>query len=313
MAKPLGAILAIILLAAASSAPAAISDEPFPRPASLETNIDFWKMVFTDWSERELAIHDNEILDVVYEVMRTEPVGATGRAARQAAERVRLRLAHYAGLLRLLEQRGPDPLGEEGARVYELWGCPCAPGTLEGAADRLRFQRGIRERFALALQRAEALRPKIIPILRQHSVPDELVALPLIESAFDSRARSRAQAAGLWQFLRSTGRRFGLTVRGRHDERYDPLRSTGAAARMLQHDQGELGSWPLAITAYNHGLPGVKRAVVTLGTNDIGRIVAEYRGPRFGFSSRNFYAEFLAAVELMELHFAQAADPPPPR
>ncbi len=305
MAKPLGAILAIILLAAASSAPAAISDEPFPRPASLESNIAFWKMVFTEWSERELAVHDNENLEVVYEVMRTEPLGAKGRAARQAAERVRLRLAHYTGLLRLLEQRGPDPLGEEGARIYELWGCPCVPGTLAAAAERLRAQRGIRERFAAALQRSERMRPQILPILRRHGVPDELAALPLIESAFHNGAVSHAKAVGLWQFIRATAQRFGLTVRGKRDDRRDPLRSTSAAARMLQHHQQELKSWPLAITAYNHGLDGVRRAVEAVGTDDIGRIVAEYRGPRFGFASRNFYAEFLAAAELMDLHFAQ--------
>ncbi len=313
MTKPFGVLLALSMIAAAAAASASTREEFLPRPPNLEPNIAFWKKVFTNWSERDHAIHDKERLDVVYEVVRTEAPGSNGKTPAAGMEVIRLRMVHYGGVLRLLEAQGPGAAGEEGQGLYALWGCPCAPGTLEGAADRLRFQRGIRERFALALQRAEALRPKIIPILRQHSVPDELVALPLIESAFDSRARSRAQAAGLWQFLRSTGRRFGLTVRGRHDERYDPLRSTGAAARMLQHDQGELGSWPLAITAYNHGLPGVKRAVVTLGTNDIGRIVAEYRGPRFGFSSRNFYAEFLAAVELMELHFAQAADPPPPR
>jgi len=153
------------------------------------------------------------------------------------------------------------------------------------------------------------LRPKMLPILRQHKVPEELVALPLIESSFDNRARSHAKAAGLWQFLRSTARRFGLSVRGKQDERYDPVRSTAAAARMLKHHHEELGSWPLAITAYNHGLGGIKRAVQTLGTQDIGRIVAEYQGRRFGFASRNFYAEFLAAMELMELHFAQAAKP----
>ena len=313
MTKPLGVLVAVSMIAVAAAAPASTREESFPRPANLEPNIAFWKKVFTEWSERDHALHDKERLDVVYEVVRTEAPGPNGKTPPAGVELVRLRTAHYAGVLRLLEAQGPEAAGEVGKRLHALWGCPCAPGTLEAAADRLRSQRGIRERFALALQRAEGLRPKILPILRQHNVPDELAALPLIESSFDSRARSRAQAAGLWQFLRSTGRRFGLAVRGRHDERYDPIRSTGAAARLLQDHQGKLGSWPLAITAYNHGLAGVKQAVVTVGTNDIGRIVAEYRGPRFGFASRNFYAEFLAAMELMELHFAQAAAPAPSR
>jgi membrane-bound lytic murein transglycosylase D len=309
MTKPFGILLVVSIIASAAAASASTREESFPRPTNLEPNIAFWKKVFTEWSERDHAIHDKERLDVVYEVVQTEAPRSNGKTPAAGVELIRLRMAHYTGILRLLEAQGPDAVGDEGQRLYSLWGCPCTPGTLEAAADRLRSQRGIRERFTLALRRAEGLRPKILPILRQNNVPDELAALPLIESSFDSRARSHAQAAGLWQFLRSTGRRFGLTVRGRHDERYDPLRSTGAAARMLRHHQGELRSWPLAITAYNHGLGGVKRAVTTVGTNDIGRIVAEYRGPRFGFSSRNFYAEFLAAVDLMDLHFAQAAAP----
>lgn len=306
-----GGILAVLLLAcpllAPPAAPAAIRDEIFPRPAILEPNVAFWRQVFTVWGERDYIIHDKESVQVVYEVVQTEPHAANGRLGPAAVEAVRLRLAHYSGLLQLLEAQGPGPLGEEAQRVYALWGCPCPRGALGAAAERLRVQRGIRERFAAGLQRAERMRPRILPVLRRHAVPDELAALPLIESAFDTRATSHAKAVGIWQFIRTTARRFGLTVRGRRDERRDPVKSTQAAARMLQHHYEELGSWPLAITAYNHGLSGVWRAVGTLGTRDIGRIVAEYRGPRFGFSSRNFYAEFLAAVDLMDLHFAQLA------
>ncbi len=309
MVPSLLTMLAAFLILAAAAAPAATREESFPRPASLEPNVAFWKMVFTEWGERQVAIHDDESLDIIYEVMETEAPGLKGRAAREAAERVRLRVAHYAGLLRLLERQGPEALGAGGARLYELWGCPCAPGALAAAADRLRAQRGIREPFAAALQRSEKMRPQILPVLQRHGVPDELAALPLIESAFDNRAVSHAKAVGLWQFIRATARRFGLIVRGKRDDRRDPTRSTDAAARMLRHHHDELKSWPLAITAYNHGLDGVRRAVQTLGTDDIGRIVGEYRGPRFGFASRNFYAEFLAAADLMDLHFAQLQTP----
>ena len=311
MTKSLGAILAVPLLlaAAAPHAPAASREESFPRPATLEPNIVFWKRVFTEWSERQHAIHDQYRLDIVYEVVQGEAPRSNGRTPPAAAERLRLRMAHYAGLLRMLAAQGPEALGEEGKRLYELWGCPCSPGTLEAAADRLRAQRGIRERFAVGLQRAERMRPQIVPVLRRHGVPEELAALPLIESSFDTRASSRARAAGIWQFIRATARRFGLTVQGKRDDRRDPDRSTAAAARLLKHNHAELGNWPLAITAYNHGLGGVKRAVETLGTKDIGRIANEYQGSRFGFSSRNFYAEFLAAVDVMDLHLARTASP----
>src|SRR5690606_13981630 len=77
-----------------------------------------------------------------------------------------------------------------------------------------------------------------------------------------------------------------------------PLRATRAAARHLARDYDALGSWPLAITAYNHGRGGLARAAREVGTTDIGEIVFRYRGKAFGFASRNLYAEFLAALDV---------------
>jgi membrane-bound lytic murein transglycosylase D len=86
------------------------------------------------------------------------------------------------------------------------------------------------------------------------------------------------------------------------DERRDPLISTRAAARFLKQNYETLGAWPLAITAYNHGRQGMVNAVNTVGTEDIVEIIRRYRGPRFGFASRNFYPEFLAAIEVERDH-----------
>src|SRR5260370_27657202 len=82
------------------------------------------------------------------------------------------------------------------------------------------------------------------------------------------------------------------------DDRLDPFRSTEAAAQLLAYNYRLLGSWPLALTAYNHGAEGVRRAKDTLGTDDIVRIVRTYKGRTFGFASRNFYVSFLAALEI---------------
>ncbi|HEV7446202.1 MAG TPA: LysM peptidoglycan-binding domain-containing protein, partial [Steroidobacteraceae bacterium] len=74
--------------------------------------------------------------------------------------------------------------------------------------------------------------------------------------------------------------------------------STEAEAQLLAYNYRLLGSWPLALTAYNHGAEGVRRAKETLGTDDIVRIVRTYKGRTFGFASRNFYVSFLAALEI---------------
>ena len=118
------------------------------------------------------------------------------------------------------------------------------------------------------------------------------------ESSFRNDARSFRGAVGMWQFMPSTGRLY-MRVTRVLDERRDPLDATRAAARLLQDNYRELGTWPLAVTAYNHGRAGMRRAVRRLGTRDIVTIIRRYRGRTFKFASKNFYAEFLAAVHIM--------------
>ncbi|MGI9257846.1 MAG: LysM peptidoglycan-binding domain-containing protein, partial [Gammaproteobacteria bacterium] len=124
-----------------------------------------------------------------------------------------------------------------------------------------------------------------------------LVALPHVESSFDPTAYSRVGAAGMWQFTRSTGLRY-MRIDHIIDERRDPFLSTVAASRLLENNYDVLQSWPLAITAYNHGQAGMRRAVRQLGTDEIETILRNYEGRTFGFASRNFYVAFLAAVQV---------------
>jgi membrane-bound lytic murein transglycosylase D len=125
----------------------------------------------------------------------------------------------------------------------------------------------------------------------------ELVALPHVESSYNPTAYSRVGAAGMWQFTRSTGRLY-MRVDSVVDERLDPYVASEAAARLLAKNYELTGTWPLAITSYNHGAGGMKRAARTLGTTDMGEIVRRYKSRTFGFASRNFYASFLAASRI---------------
>ena len=115
-----------------------------------------------------------------------------------------------------------------------------------------------------------------------------------MESSFNPKAYSKFGAAGMWQFTRSTGRRF-MKIDYTIDERRDPILSSRAAAQLLGNNHQKLQSWPLAITAYNHGTTGMLRAQRKKGSYD--RIFKEYRSRIFKFASRNFYSEFLAARE----------------
>jgi membrane-bound lytic murein transglycosylase D len=97
--------------------------------------------------------------------------------------------------------------------------------------------------------------------IARRNLPPELVYLPVIESGYDGRARSRSGAVGLWQFMLNSVEPFDLRVNGMVDERRDFMKATGAALAKLQENYRALGSWELALAAYNAGLGGVRRVV----------------------------------------------------
>src|SRR5262249_10547620 len=156
---------------------------------------------------------------------------------------------------------------------------------------------------AQGLVRSWAYLPEIERVFADAGLPSELTLLPHVESSFENRALSKVGAAGIWQIMPATGRRY-LRVSDDMDERLNIRASTMAAAQILRENYDMLGTWPLAITAYNHGANGMKQAVAAVGTTDFGVIVQRYRGPLFGFASQNFYAEFLVAVDLVK-HYKQ--------
>jgi membrane-bound lytic murein transglycosylase D len=161
----------------------------------------------------------------------------------------------------------------------------------------VRAQRGISERFSSGLAVSRRYIDQMRQIFREEGLPEDIAYLPLVESSFDLNARSSVGALGIWQFMPSTGKNY-MRVGPILDERRDPIDSTRAAARFLKQNYNVLGNWPLAITAYNHGAGGMLRAMNELGTDNLVEIIRRYQAPSFGFASKSFYAEFLAAVEV---------------
>lgn len=278
--------------------------ELFPLPPSLEDAVRFWIRVYGVHECNEYVFHDMENLAVVYEVVRIESLDPE-RPDQQLHPDQRTSLQQKKDFYkRLLEELASpetdfDRLSGERKRVFDLFGGSRSREGYARAAGNIRAQKGQKNRFRRGLELKGRYLEFIHKALRSQGVPLELDALPHVESCYNYAARSSAGAAGIWQFTRPTGRLF-LRIDHAIDERLDPIRSSEAAASLLRKLREELGSWPLAITAYNHGLGGMKKAKAALGTSDIGEIVARYRGPYFGFASRNFYAEFLAALHVTE-------------
>ncbi len=266
--------------------------DPFVTPENLEDNVAFWKKIYTEVSLTEGLFHDREYPLIIYK--KTTIGKLRGRKRRSFLKR------HINGIKQTLwniSRKKPHQWNGEEKRVAELFKKHGGLKKLKSAKSRIRFQQGQKERYKAGLERSGAYMDYIRKVFKQYGIPERITFLPHVESSFDIRAYSHVGAAGMWQFMRRTARMF-LKVGYRVDERWDPYKATVAAAKLLKRNYKHLKSWPLAITAYNHGLPSIMRAVRLTKSRDLGVIIKKYRNRRFRFASKNFYGCFLAASEI---------------
>jgi membrane-bound lytic murein transglycosylase D len=286
----------------------------FPFPEELRPQVDFWKKIFTEYTSDQLVIHDDWYLSVIYEVV---DVGEGKFASREEGRNaVKAAREKYRQLLETMPWDTPRKMTREQRRVWSLFeDLPEFPRfKKEDAKDRIHIQPGIANTCKSGIIRAGRYIDTMKQIFADHDLPENLAYLPLIESTFNPYARSYVGAMGMWQFMRRTGQQYDLSITDLVDERRDPLLSTKAAARFLKDNYNMLGSWPLAITAYNYGAQGIKNAAEAVGSENIEDIIAQYENRRFQFASRNFYAEFLAARDVCTRYTEYFGDiePDPP-
>ncbi len=281
----------ICLLLSCWHASLSADESPFPQFECVTPNVNFWIDIYGRYTSSQAVVHDSTDLNIIYDVIDIRPYEAPGSREinREIMDRVRTK---YSAVLRRLADGGPAPDEAEASRVAALFGESADGPAFRRAAGNIRCQIGQKDRFLAGLIRSGAYMDQIIEIFRSYHLPEDLAYLPHVESSFNVRAYSKFGAAGLWQFMRSTGQRF-MEIGYVLDERRDPIRATHAAARLLKENYSKLEDWPMALTAYNHGAAGMEKAKQLHGSYP--EIFKKHHSRLFKFASRNFYSEFLAA------------------
>ena len=276
LSAPLALLFSVLLCCVTSFA------DTLPHYPELNQAKNFWVKVFSEIDTSNGFIHDREDLSIIYGKVSLKKKKSTASKIKKRLERLSFNLT---------------PKDEFDAYILKLFGKSVTKERLKQASKNVRFQLGQSNRFRAGFKRGGAWIDEIKKIISDYSLPKEIVAMPFLESGYNPNARSHVGALGLWQFIRSTGVRF-MNINRYIDERKDPIIATKAAAELLNYNYEILGEWPLAITAYNHGLGGIRRATRSVGSNKITDVIRDYQGPRFGFASRNFYVELLAVSHI---------------
>jgi membrane-bound lytic murein transglycosylase D len=155
------------------------------------------------------------------------------------------------------------------------------------------FQTAFKERFEKYLSRSGRYLPIVQKIMKESDVHEDIAYLPLIESGFNPMAVSRAKAAGLWQFMKTTAKHYGLRVDKWIDERYDAVKSTKAAMEYFKDLYAMFGSWPLSMASYNAGEGRIGRTLAATGAADYWELKAMGRMPK---ETRDYVPKFMAAT-----------------
>ncbi len=160
--------------------------------------------------------------------------------------------------------------------------CPDIPQSINFCGDKVDFDRiDMAERLdreltgtiygqtmsSLIIKRANRYFPRLIEILKQNRMPEDLIYLAVAESSLDINALSPAKAAGIWQFMASTGKQYGLEVNDDVDERYDPEKETVAACQYLRNAYSKYGNWATVCASYNAGTARISNELASQQVN----------------------------------------------
>lgn len=284
------------------SAALGYSSDTFAMAKGLETNVKFWIDVYSKYNTDQGVLHDSDYIDLVYEELDFSAISARTDLNSYQKEAAKVRMVKEAKkrVITMLEKFSQlkDP-GELAAKEKKIWNYfekidEKNKFIVASKKNRLRFQLGQKDRVVQGIYFSGRYIEDFEKVFREAGLPVELARLPFVESSYNVLARSKVGASGLWQIMPYTMKGF-MKRDPAIDLRNHPMEATRLAAKLLRINYNMLQSWPLALTGYNYGPSGVLRVTKKFKSRDIGQLVQE---KRFGFASRNFYASFLAVLEV---------------
>lgn len=284
-------------------------NEGFSPPEGLEDVFTFWTHIFGVYDLDHIVFYNQDYTGIVYSVLDFSELrqggsssGLGGFKSQMIAQENRRIQKMLNRVTQTIEEGGKlTLLGKEERRIAEILikNKEHVSLSFNDLKSSLKYRAGFSHRIKKAIVESGAYLEEMQRIFTERGLPKELTAIPFVESAFNLRAKSHAGAAGIWQFITDTGRRY-LRIDEFVDERFDPILAAYAAATHLAHEYKFLGSWPLTINAYNTGPGRMLQAKNQLGTTDIATIIKKFKGSGYGFDSRNYYPEIIAALHVIE-------------
>ena len=246
--------------------------DTFKVPEGLKKDVDFWIKVYTQYSTQQGVFHvagDTEVI--------LGEIDLTQVYANQKWSAIRKELESE-----ILIKRQKRNL----AAKYKI------------DIKKIRLQMGLKDRMLEAIKISGRYFPMIEKIFESEGIPKELSRIVFVESSFNIYAQSSVGASGLWQIMPRVSKKYKYMSKSQ-DLRNHPFYSTQLAAVILKENYAILKSWPLAVTAYNHGVGSMRKVIKKFNSNDIAYLVNNSNSKKgLGFASKNFYSTFLAALHV---------------
>jgi len=249
------------------------AENPFLVPESLKDEVQFWIDIYSKYTTRQGVFHLSGRTDQILGTIDLTDVYSNQQWSKIRQEKE----------AEVLIRRQKRRIAQEN-HIQNV--------------NHVRLQMGLKDRMLEAIQLSGYYLPLMEKIFQEENLPVELTRVVFVESSFNIEAGSKVGANGLWQIMPRLAKKFKY-LKPSYDLRRHPLYSTRLAARIFKENYQILKSWPLAVTAYNHGVGSLHRIVRKYKSNDINYLTENVHSKKsFGFASRNFYVTFLAALHV---------------